>query len=117
MAAYILADVNITDAAGFEAYRQQVPATVAKYGGKFCVRGGKIETLEGTWDRAAPPRRSADAPPRPAPGQAPSGSIGAGTGSGPPGGSSANGARASMNALRRCVTSAASSGVSESSRA
>jgi uncharacterized protein (DUF1330 family) len=49
MAAYILADVNITDAAGFEAYRQQVPATVAKYGGKFCVRGGRIETLEGTW--------------------------------------------------------------------
>ena len=49
MAAYILADVDVTDAAGFEAYRQQVPATVEKYGGKFCVRGGRFETLEGTW--------------------------------------------------------------------
>ena len=36
MAAYILADVEVTDAAGFGAYRKQVPATVEKYGGKFC---------------------------------------------------------------------------------
>jgi uncharacterized protein (DUF1330 family) len=49
MAAYILADVDIKDAAGFEEYRKHVPATVEEYGGKFCVRGGRFETLEGTW--------------------------------------------------------------------
>jgi uncharacterized protein (DUF1330 family) len=27
-----------------------VPATIAKYGGKFVVRGGTVETLEGRWD-------------------------------------------------------------------
>ena len=47
MAAYILADVDIKDAAGFEEYRKHVPATVEKHGGKFCVRGGRVETLEG----------------------------------------------------------------------
>jgi uncharacterized protein (DUF1330 family) len=26
-----------------------VPATVAKYGGRFLVRGGAHETVEGTW--------------------------------------------------------------------
>lgn len=49
MAAYILADVTVTDPAAFEDYRKQVPATIAQYGGKFCVRGGTIQTLEGTW--------------------------------------------------------------------
>ena len=49
MAAYIVAEVTITDPQGFEAYRQMVPATVAKYGGKFVVRGGQLEMLEGNW--------------------------------------------------------------------
>jgi uncharacterized protein (DUF1330 family) len=50
MAAYIIAEVTITDPQGFEQYRQMVPATVAKYGGKFVVRGGQMEKLEGTWE-------------------------------------------------------------------
>jgi uncharacterized protein (DUF1330 family) len=49
MAAYVIAEVTITDPPGFEAYRQMVPATVAKYGGKFVVRGGQLEMLEGNW--------------------------------------------------------------------
>jgi uncharacterized protein (DUF1330 family) len=49
MAAYIIADVDIKDPAGFEEYRKLVPATVEKYGGTFRVRGGRSETLEGTW--------------------------------------------------------------------
>lgn len=49
MPAYVIADVTITDPAGFEEYRQQVPATVAKYGGRFVVRGGAVETKEGDW--------------------------------------------------------------------
>ena len=50
MAAYVIAEVTITDPQGFEAYRQMVPATVAKYGGKFVVRGGALEKLEGNWE-------------------------------------------------------------------
>jgi len=50
MSAYIIVDVDIRDAAGLEEYRRQVPATIAKYGGRFIVRGGKFETLEGHWN-------------------------------------------------------------------
>jgi uncharacterized protein (DUF1330 family) len=50
MAAYIIVDIDIHDAARFDEYRKRVPATVEKYGGKFLVRGGKFEKLEGTWE-------------------------------------------------------------------
>jgi len=49
MAAYFIVDVEITDAAGFEEYRKLVPGTVEKYGGRFLVRGGQVEKLEGEW--------------------------------------------------------------------
>jgi uncharacterized protein (DUF1330 family) len=32
-----------------EEYRKQVPATLAKYGGRFIVRGGAHQTVEGDW--------------------------------------------------------------------
>ncbi len=53
MAAYIIAQIEITDPPLFEEYRRQVPPTLAPYGGKFIVRGGQSETLEGNWE----PRR------------------------------------------------------------
>jgi uncharacterized protein (DUF1330 family) len=49
MAGYVIAEVEIVDPQGFEEYRQLVPATIEKYGGKFVVRGGNTETLEGQW--------------------------------------------------------------------
>ena len=49
MPAYFIVDVEVTDPAGFEEYRQLVPGTVQKYGGRFLVRGGAVETLEGNW--------------------------------------------------------------------
>jgi uncharacterized protein (DUF1330 family) len=49
MAAYVIGEIEVTDSATYEDYRKQVPAVVAKYGGKFVVRGGKVETLEGGW--------------------------------------------------------------------
>jgi uncharacterized protein (DUF1330 family) len=49
MPAYIIVDLEITDAALFEQYRAAVPATIDAYGGKYLVRGGAYETLEGTW--------------------------------------------------------------------
>jgi uncharacterized protein (DUF1330 family) len=49
MAAYFIVDNEVTDPAGFEEYRKQVPGTVEKYGGRFLVRGGQMQTLEGDW--------------------------------------------------------------------
>jgi uncharacterized protein (DUF1330 family) len=49
MSAYVIAEIEITDPAAYEDYRKQVPGVIAKYGGKYVVRGGKVEALEGGW--------------------------------------------------------------------
>ena len=49
MPAYLIVDLEVTDPAGFEEYRQLVPGTIQKYGGHYLVRGGTVETLEGDW--------------------------------------------------------------------
>jgi len=49
MAAYVFGEIEVTDPALYEEYRKQVPAVVTKYGGKFIVRGGRVEALEGGW--------------------------------------------------------------------
>ena len=49
MAAYLIADIEVTDPEVFEQYRGQVGATIEKYGGKYLVRGGAWEKLEGDW--------------------------------------------------------------------
>jgi uncharacterized protein (DUF1330 family) len=50
MAAYLIADLDVTDPKGIEEYRQGVPATIAKYGGRYLVRGGAYTKLEGDWE-------------------------------------------------------------------
>lgn len=47
MAAYIIANVEVTDAATYERYRKNVAATIEQYGGRFLVRGGTVDALEG----------------------------------------------------------------------
>ena len=49
MPAYLIAEVEITNPAGYAEYTKVVPATVERYGGKFLVRGGKAHPLEGDW--------------------------------------------------------------------
>jgi uncharacterized protein (DUF1330 family) len=49
MAAYLIADIEVTDAQAYEEYRRRVPAIIAAHGGRYLVRGGAAETLEGTW--------------------------------------------------------------------
>ena len=49
MAAYVIVEIEVTDPAGYEDYKKLAPASVAAYGGKFVVRGGAHETLEGAW--------------------------------------------------------------------
>ena len=52
MAAYVIADVEVTDATAYEEYRKLVPATIAQYGGKYLARGGATEVMEGGWTPA-----------------------------------------------------------------
>ena len=52
MPAYILAEVEVTNPAGYESYRPLAGASVAQYGGKFVIRGGKAELIEGSKDPA-----------------------------------------------------------------
>jgi len=49
MAAYIITDIDVTDPEGYEEYKKRAAPSIAAYGGKFVVRGGKVETLEGEW--------------------------------------------------------------------
>jgi uncharacterized protein (DUF1330 family) len=49
MAAYVIGEIEVTDPALYEDYRKQVLAVVTQYGGRFIVRGGKLEPLEGGW--------------------------------------------------------------------
>ena len=51
MAAYVIAQIEVTDPEAFEAYRQQVPSVIEQYGGEYVVRGGAMEVLEGDWPR------------------------------------------------------------------
>ena len=43
---YLVANVSVTDAAGYQEYRSQVQAVVEQHGGRFLVRGGAIERKE-----------------------------------------------------------------------
>ncbi len=47
MSAYILGQIDVTDVEVFKRYSEQVPATIQQYGGRYLVRGGEVEKLEG----------------------------------------------------------------------
>jgi len=49
VAAYLVVDIEITNPAQFEEYRKLAPAAIAKYGGRYIIRGGAYEVLEGEW--------------------------------------------------------------------
>jgi uncharacterized protein (DUF1330 family) len=49
MSAYVIVEIDIVDPAGYEEYKKLASATVERYGGKYIVRGGAVETLEGDW--------------------------------------------------------------------
>ena len=47
MAAYMIARINVTDPDQYNKYIQATPGIIAKYDGRFIVRGGDTITLEG----------------------------------------------------------------------
>jgi uncharacterized protein (DUF1330 family) len=49
MPAYIIVEIEIHDPETYEEYKKLTPVSLGAYGGKFIVRGGKAETLEGEW--------------------------------------------------------------------
>jgi uncharacterized protein (DUF1330 family) len=50
MAAYIISDLTVLDPEAIEVYRTRAAASIARHGGRYLARGGKIEVLEGSWD-------------------------------------------------------------------
>ena len=50
MPAYVIVELEITEPVEYEEYKKAAGATVEKYGGKYIVRGGPCETLEGDWN-------------------------------------------------------------------
>jgi uncharacterized protein (DUF1330 family) len=49
MAAYVIGEIEVTDPSAYDEYRKQVLATIENFGGRFAVRGGAVEPLEGGW--------------------------------------------------------------------
>ncbi|MFM9943813.1 MAG: DUF1330 domain-containing protein [Bacteroidia bacterium] len=49
MAAYVIVEITVTDSQEYEEYKKLSTAALAAFDGKFVVRGGKTETLEGDW--------------------------------------------------------------------
>ncbi len=50
MAAYIIVNVFIHDEDSYESYKKLTPASISAFGGKFIVRGGNVDHLEGEWE-------------------------------------------------------------------
>ena len=53
MPAYVVVQITIQDAATYARYRELAPPSIAAYGGRYIVRGGATDVLEGAW---RPPR-------------------------------------------------------------
>lgn len=47
MPAYIIAEIQVTDPTAYEGYRPLAAASIARFGGRYVVRGGKLDLLEG----------------------------------------------------------------------
>jgi uncharacterized protein (DUF1330 family) len=49
MSAYVISDLDIQDASQLQDYVRLVPPTLEAYGGRYVVRRGQLQTLEGQW--------------------------------------------------------------------
>ncbi len=50
MAAYVIANVRVTDPDRYPEYIGRVSQTIERHGGRYLVRGGEVEVLEGNWE-------------------------------------------------------------------
>lgn len=49
MPAYVIVNINVTDPIRYEDYKELAAPTVTAFGGRYIVRGGAAEVLEGGW--------------------------------------------------------------------
>ena len=49
MTAYVIADTEVVDSVLVERYRDLARKSIAQYGGRYIVRGGAIDPVEGGW--------------------------------------------------------------------
>ena len=49
MAGYVIVDNQVTDEGVYAEFRNRVAATVDAHGGRYLVRGGAAEGIEGDW--------------------------------------------------------------------
>jgi uncharacterized protein (DUF1330 family) len=49
VSAYVIVEIDVQDPVGYEEYKKYASATVHGHDGKYIVRGGKTEVLEGDW--------------------------------------------------------------------
>ena len=47
--AYIIANVDVTNPEQYEEYKRLSTIAMKAHGAQVCVRGGKVEVLEGDW--------------------------------------------------------------------
>jgi len=50
MSAYIIAHVDVTNPEQYEEYKKWSTEAMRVHGAEVCVRGGKVEVLEGDWN-------------------------------------------------------------------
>ena len=50
--AYLIANVDVTDLAQYEEYKKLSSIAMRAHGAEICIRGGKVEVLEGDWNPA-----------------------------------------------------------------
>ena len=49
MSAYVLVEVEVKEPIGYEEYKKMAPRSIQAHGGRYLVRGGPVEALEGEW--------------------------------------------------------------------
>lgn len=49
MSALIIVDIEVLDPVRYEDYKRLASASIAAHGGRYLVRGGKTERLDGDW--------------------------------------------------------------------
>jgi uncharacterized protein (DUF1330 family) len=49
MPAYVIVDCEVSDPERYETYKALAPPAIAKFGGRYLVRGGDVTPLEGDW--------------------------------------------------------------------
>ena len=50
MSAYVIVQIQVHDPVRYEDYKQMAAPTIAAFGGRYIVRGGATQVLEGAWE-------------------------------------------------------------------